>query len=146
MITINATGDTTLHTAGKYCAEDILVKVPAGGSSGGASVETCTVRLICTRRRIRGYTYTKVADGVISMENTGYTDRSNALDVTLTDVLCGSFISVITTITQGLFGIEISGNATSEIAPSVDSACTSVAIVAPMDAGSYSEVTMIDND
>lgn len=42
MITINATGDTTLHTAGKYCPEDILVKVPAGGSSGGASVETCT--------------------------------------------------------------------------------------------------------
>lgn len=30
MITINATGDTTLHTAGKYCEEDILVKVPAG--------------------------------------------------------------------------------------------------------------------
>lgn len=30
MITINATGDTTLHTAGKYCAEDILVKVPEG--------------------------------------------------------------------------------------------------------------------
>lgn len=51
MIEINATGDTTLHTAGKYCAEDILVKVPAGGStggsggSGGTSVETCTVEL-----------------------------------------------------------------------------------------------------
>ena len=46
MITINATGDTTLHTAGKYCPEDILVKVPAGsgdGSGGGGSVETCTV-------------------------------------------------------------------------------------------------------
>lgn len=37
MITINATGDTTLHTAGKYCPEDILVKVPSGGSSGGGS-------------------------------------------------------------------------------------------------------------
>ena len=35
MITINATGDTTLHTAGTYCPEDILVKVPAGGSLGG---------------------------------------------------------------------------------------------------------------
>jgi hypothetical protein len=43
MITINATGDTTLHTAGKYCPEDILVKVPAGGSGG--SVETCTVTM-----------------------------------------------------------------------------------------------------
>lgn len=30
MITINATGNTTLHTAGKYCEEDILVKVPGG--------------------------------------------------------------------------------------------------------------------
>jgi hypothetical protein len=28
MITIKATGDTTLHTAGKYCEEDILVQVP----------------------------------------------------------------------------------------------------------------------
>lgn len=28
MLTINATGDTTLHTAGKYCEEDILIKVP----------------------------------------------------------------------------------------------------------------------
>lgn len=44
MITINATGDTTIHTAGKYCPEDILVKVPAGGSGGG-SVETCTVTI-----------------------------------------------------------------------------------------------------
>jgi hypothetical protein len=32
MITINATGDTTIYTADKYCPEDILVKVPAGGS------------------------------------------------------------------------------------------------------------------
>lgn len=36
MITIQATGDTTLHTAGKYCEEDILVKVPS--SSGGVSL------------------------------------------------------------------------------------------------------------
>ena len=35
MITITATGDTTLHTAGKYCEEDILVKVPVGGEGGG---------------------------------------------------------------------------------------------------------------
>lgn len=48
MITINATGDTTLHTAGKYCPEDILVKVPAGSGdgSGGASVKTCTLRVL----------------------------------------------------------------------------------------------------
>ena len=33
MITINATGDTTIHTAGKYCTEDILVKAPSGDSA-----------------------------------------------------------------------------------------------------------------
>jgi hypothetical protein len=38
MITIKATGDTTLYTAGKYCEEDILVKVPEG--SGGESTPT----------------------------------------------------------------------------------------------------------
>lgn len=40
MITINATGDTTIHTANKYCPEDILVKVPAGGSLGEITVYT----------------------------------------------------------------------------------------------------------
>ena len=40
MITINATGDTTLHTAGKYCSEDILVKIPAGVSLGEITVYT----------------------------------------------------------------------------------------------------------
>lgn len=44
MIEIQATGDTTLHTAGKYCLEDILVKVPSGGSESG-STETCTVTI-----------------------------------------------------------------------------------------------------
>ena len=38
MITINATGDTTIHTANKYCAEDILVKVPAGGNLAAVEV------------------------------------------------------------------------------------------------------------
>ena len=28
MIKIIATGDTTLHTEGKYCEEDILIEVP----------------------------------------------------------------------------------------------------------------------
>lgn len=33
MITIKATDDTTLHTAGKYCEEDILVQVPEGSAA-----------------------------------------------------------------------------------------------------------------
>ena len=39
MIEITATGDTTLHTAGKYCPEDILVKVP---EAGGIDLPTLT--------------------------------------------------------------------------------------------------------
>ena len=38
MITITATGDTTLHTAGKYCKEDILVKVPEGGNGSEPNI------------------------------------------------------------------------------------------------------------
>ena len=37
MITIKATGDTTIYTAGKYCEEDILVKVPEGGGGGNGN-------------------------------------------------------------------------------------------------------------
>lgn len=33
MIEIKATGDTTIHTAGKYCEEDILVIVPNSSTS-----------------------------------------------------------------------------------------------------------------
>lgn len=42
MITINATGDTTIHTAGKYCAEDILVKVPEGSADPVLQEKTVT--------------------------------------------------------------------------------------------------------
>ena len=90
MITINATGDTTLHTAGKYCAEDILVKVPAGGSSGGASVDTCTV--------VSNISYSPIT--VTKYENgsyvPAYTERSvnNVCHGTITNVVCGSTITI----------------------------------------------------
>lgn len=78
MITINATGDTTLHTAGKYCAEDILVKVPSGGS-GGASVETCEVTITVpygdgtTFAGATVYRYPPLASSVIYTDTTGNT-------------------------------------------------------------------------
>lgn len=65
MITINATGDTTLHTAGKYCSEDILVKVPAGGSGGGASVETCTVAISNDSYALWEIYYSHVVNGEV---------------------------------------------------------------------------------
>ena len=38
MITIKATGDTTIYTAGKYCEEDILVQVPSAEQIPAAPV------------------------------------------------------------------------------------------------------------
>ena len=90
MITINATGDTTLHTAGKYCAEDILVKVPAGGSSGGASVETCTVTVNCNPWRSILAT---IFDGEIGTYSR-YENGGSSEVVTIENVVCDSPIMV----------------------------------------------------
>lgn len=70
MIEIQATGDTTLHTAGQYVEEDILVKVPAGsgGSSGGASIETCTVTMVISNDDMPCtgcVQYTTIENGII---------------------------------------------------------------------------------
>jgi hypothetical protein len=45
MIVITATGDTTLHTAGKYCPEDILVKVPEGSGEIPVPTQEKTVNI-----------------------------------------------------------------------------------------------------
>lgn len=89
MITINATGDTTLHTAGKYCTEDILVKVPAGGSSGG-SVETCNVTI--TADSIIRYGATKYVNGTFVTEcESGYGEP----EITIDNVVKGSCLAVV---------------------------------------------------
>lgn len=111
MITINATGDTTLHTAGKYCAEDILVKVPSGGSSDGASVETCTV--------VSNIGHSPIA--VTKYENgsylPAYTERSDAgiCFGTIENVVCGSTITIrydrfYSIIADGAEIITVTGN------------------------------------
>jgi hypothetical protein len=46
MITINATGDTTLHTAGKYCPEDILVKIPPSAPATELVTETAACNIV----------------------------------------------------------------------------------------------------
>ena len=60
------------------------------GGSGGGSVETCTVILSCTSP-IDGYGYTSVVDGIITPV---YERRTNLNQITLSNVLCGSLISV----------------------------------------------------
>ena len=46
MITINATGDTTIHTAGKYCPEDILVKIPPSAPATELVTETAACSIV----------------------------------------------------------------------------------------------------
>lgn len=127
-------------------AKDTAASLPEASGSGGGSVETCTVKITCPTSDIYGYFYTKVVDGNYSM---GYFTneclRSN-LDVTLTDVLCGGFISVQTNININFLSVAISGDATYEVICMTSSAMPIVAITTPTSPGSYSEVTIIDND
>ena len=100
MITINATGDTTLHTAGKYCEEDILVKVPAGESGGGGdtSIATCTVRLSLMDfmfNRCNGTIYYTFLDstGVIDSATARPDDEGSG--VSADNVLIGSIVYIV---------------------------------------------------
>lgn len=93
MIEITATGDTTLHTAGKYCEEDILVNVPAGGSGGGsgAGVETCTVSI---KYAMASYFCSVYRDGVITDEiATDYRAQP-----TIANVICNSIFVIRSTV------------------------------------------------
>ena len=117
----------------------------AGSSSGGGSVETCTIHISCSTSDINGYVYTKVIDGVISMVSSGYSTANATLDVVLEDVLCGSFIFICTSIDKGFLSVSIDGDATFELAPSSSSAFSNVAIQAPS-VTSYSTVILVNND
>lgn len=86
MITINATGDTTLHTKGKYCQEDILVKVPEG--SGEAPVPTQEKTVNITQNGTvevtpdKGYVLSKVTADISVPIPDGYIQPSGELEIT----------------------------------------------------------------
>jgi hypothetical protein len=94
MITIKATGDTTIYTAGKYCEEDILVQVPEG--SGGESTPTQEKTVNITKNGTteitpdNGYALSKVTanvnvpipDGYIKPSGTLLIDENGTHDVT----------------------------------------------------------------
>lgn len=76
-----------------------------GGSSGGAAVETCTVNINVTRggnpsERLYGYTCTAFVDGAYTPRYSqnilygGGDDGTVFSNVTLTDVVCGSIITL----------------------------------------------------
>lgn len=77
MITINATGDTTIHTAGKYCPEDILVKIPA--AAGGGSVETCTLYTGATNKDSTEIVFSIYEDGQVVPYVTDTPNTANTL-------------------------------------------------------------------
>ena len=138
--------ETTEYTSLNDELEDVINSLPAAGGSGGGSVDTCTVKITCSTSDIYGYFYTKVVDGNYSMGYLTNETSESALDVTLTDVLCGGFISVQTGIDIGFLSVTISGDATYEVIRMTRSVLPIVAITAPTSPGSYSEVTIIDND
>lgn len=96
MITINATGDTTLHTAGKYCPEDILVKVPAS-SSGSGSVDTCTLS-IKTKAGFEPFppTINIVTACIYDGESmsTAHASNIDSTSYTVENVVCGSHVYI----------------------------------------------------
>ena len=91
MITINATGDTTLHTAGTYCPEDILVKVPAGGSLGEITVETCAVTIKRYAGSSSSYStvyYTTLVNGNVAAADMELEDTGNISSYTTFNIIC----------------------------------------------------------
>lgn len=96
--TVNATGDTTLHTAGKYCEEDILVKVPeaGGGGGGGSSVETCTVTYYSDQGIASWLSYTAYVNGQYVPVLSPYAPASDYIgDYIMNDVVKGSAITIM---------------------------------------------------
>lgn len=126
--------------------EAVINSLPEAGGSGGGSFDTCTVKITCSTSNIYGYFYTKVVDGNYSMGYLANDTFQSALDVTLTDVLCGGFISVQTGIDICFLSVTISGDATYEVIRMASSVLPIVAITAPTSPGSYSEVTIINKD
>lgn len=116
----------------------------AGGGSGG-SVETCSVRIYCTTNDIFGYTYLAYRDGgfvpVITM-----TDNATTLDVTLTDVICGSYIYVQTFINVDGVLTAVTGDATVEFAQAINIGNYAVVyIYTPVNAGGEATVRIKDD-
>ena len=136
MITINATGDTTLHTAGKYCAEDILVKVPAGGSgSGGASVETCSLDVHVGAGSYPTYTYTAYENGEIVAKSA----RADSDLFQLYDVVCGSAFYLNN-------NYNMNGIMTTNMLLISDFGTYGMAFQAPLTADTFGYIEIYDND
>lgn len=107
--------NSTLQTNNSSLEEIItqLNNMPDAGSSGGGSVETCTVNLSTSDGYISEYIYDHIVDGKINSTRVVTTD-SSTVSVTLNDVVCGTFLFVRWTSNsisvQQQYGLENIGN------------------------------------
>lgn len=116
--------------------------------SGGSSVETCTIRLVCTTSSIYGYFYLAYQEGQFVPVYFAHGSSASAIDVTLPDVVCGGGIYIQTNTVASMIEFSVTGDATAETPAShmVNSGTATVLVYAPNIAGSESIVTIIDND
>ena len=143
MIEITATGDTTLHTAGKYCAEDILVKVPAGGSSSGGGFDVCSVTINHSGLS-GGYVriiYTAVENGTIVAEHTSV--DPNELPYTINNCLCRSSLSINYSYARYYLAASITSNIG---ALGDDGVGYSIYLSAPTTPNTSGTITLYDSD
>ena len=118
----------------------------AAGGGSAAKLETCTINVKCATDDIYGYIYTKVVDGTVAMGYGGDRIGTELVDVSITDVLCGCFVFVLTDITSGMLFTEVTGDASVEQLRIDSSARMKVAIYAPITANSTSSVVIINYD
>ena len=129
--------------------QNLLEKVnalPKAGSGGG--VETCSIRIICNTSDIYGYSYLAYRNEQFVPVYFANGADSTTLDVVLDDVVCNGYIYVQTGITSSYILFSVNGEATADSPnPNMISSAYSVAMIyAPSSAGSFSTVTIIDDN
>jgi hypothetical protein len=89
----NKTQLQTNNTKYASLIETLRGKAVGGGSSDGASIDTCTVTITTSSTSILGTTYTKFIDNKLISESTS----ENYSSLVLEDIVIGSAISVFMT-------------------------------------------------
>lgn len=142
----DVTAETETYTDLLTDLEAAVDALPDAGS-GGAAVETCSIRLVCASKDIYGYSYLAYRNGAFVPVSVTNEAAYSSLDVTLTDVICNGYIYVQTRISSGMEGASVTGDATCEFISVTSRSSNLVAIVyAPSSAGSESTVTIVDYD
>lgn len=143
------TGSFTLDT--ELTEQDNLISqlgaiLDEKSAGGGVSIDTCTIRLVCNESKIYSYSYLSYKDGVFSPVTMTNEGSAQALDVTLTDVICAGHIYIQTAIHRSFALTNITGNATTEVINAESGYRSAILVYAPNEAGSTSTVTIVDDE